>query len=48
MTDDQRELFACLASHYEVLALHDYRTSELFSTLANLLVRLSGKSTTLK
>lgn len=43
VTDDQRQLLACLSSHYEVLAAHDCRTSEVFGAIARLLVRLSGQ-----
>lgn len=43
ITADQRELLACLSTHYEGLASRDYRNSEVFSALAHLLVRLSGK-----
>lgn len=43
ITEDQRELLACLSSHYKGLASHGHRGSEVFSAIAQLLVRLSGK-----
>lgn len=42
MTANQRELLACLSSHYDGLALHNSRTSDVFKRIAELLTRLSG------
>jgi predicted DNA-binding transcriptional regulator YafY len=49
LTETQSELLAGLAEHYEVLAKQDSRTASALSEVAQLLLRLSGRTnTTLK
>lgn len=44
LTEEQKELLSCLAANYEALAQRDARASEAYETLAELLQRLSGKT----